>query len=430
MNNTISINQNNDQPSDTIDQTVQEEIIIDRIISQIQRASHLANDVVIQDIKSELLTLKKTFVESDFKIRYKKTREKALQQFIDNFPSMLGYWDKDLINVHSNKAYASYFGKEPNDIRGRSISDLLGETIYNLNLRYINGVLAGKTQTFERELPTPSGMVKSTLANYVPHVVNDEVVGFFVIVTDISEKRQLEERAKNLEISLYEQSRLSSLGQMASSIAHEINNPVAIIYSDACLLSRELKKDTPSKDFVFERLSEIQNTALRIEKIVDGLRAIHVGRSEKTLNPYGLNRIVEQVLAICSSRFLSAGLKLNWSPSVEEVWALCDDVQISEIILNILNNAFDEIKKIKNGYVRIHVQSTGSGCEVRISNNGRRIELEERKNLFLPFFTTKGKRGTGLGLKISRDLAHANGGQLTLSDSAETEFILSLQQAP
>tara|TARA_B110001454_G_C12723192_1_gene435851 strand:+ start:16819 stop:18099 length:1281 start_codon:yes stop_codon:yes gene_type:complete len=403
-----------------------EEHIIEKILSKLQNERQLNSIELIEDLKKDLLDLKMKFGESEFKARYLNTREKALQQFIDNFPSMLGYWNKELINVHSNKAYATYFGKSPSEIRNRNISDLLGEKIFSLNLKYINGVLNGNPQTFERDIPTPDGQIKSTLANYIPHFLDDEVIGFFVIVTDITEKKQLEEKTKTLEASLYEQSRLSSIGQMASGIAHEINNPVSIIYGDAYLVLKEFKKESPDRDFIIARLSEIESTALRIEKIVDGLQSLHAGRSGVLMCPNVLAQVVDRVLAICSNRFLRAGIKIIWHLPEKEIGALCSDIQVSEIILNILNNAFDEVKKVKNGEVEIRILESTEHCEIRISNNGPIIKKNERDHLFLPFYTTKGKNGTGLGLKISRDLARANGGELWLSENEKTEFILSL----
>lgn len=410
--------------TDDLNGRTAEEELIDAILFKFQQCKSTDS---MPEIKEDLLNLKKKIGESDFKIRYINAREKALQQFIDDFPSMLGYWNRDLKNVHSNRAYASYFGKEPNEIRGNSIHELLGERIYSLNLPYIKGVLNGVPQTFERDIPVPNGKIKSTLANYIPHVVDNGVVGFFVVVTDITEKKQLEEKAKALEASLYEQSRLSSLGQMASGIAHEINNPVTIIYSGACLLQKEFKKANPDKNYILERLSEIETTALRIEKIVDGLRSLQVGRSEPALASVNLCRVVEQVLAVCANRFTNAGIKIVWQPSKTETWARCNDTQISEILLNLLNNAFYEVTKVENGYVQIEILESKYKCEIRISNNGAEISPAIRESLFLPFFTTKGRDGTGLGLKISRDLARANGGELTLSQKPMTEFVLMLQ---
>lgn len=204
---------------------------------------------------------------------------------------------------------------------------------------------------------------------------------------------------------------------------------MAVIYSNACLLLKEIKKNGPRNAKMEEQLAEIERMSLRIEQIVDGLRAVTRGLKQKDLLPTNLNEVVERTLAICEPRLNSTGLSLKWVPPDNPVYVMCLEVQISEIILNLLNNAFDALKNVKNAQVSIFVKTTKTECRLFVANNGPPISEEVRKNLFVPFFTTKGKNGTGLGLKISRDLAIANQGDLSLSQGKETQFILTLNLA-
>ncbi len=414
--------------ADTITSPTPEEILIDQTLNILQTIECDCRPNELEKMKSNLLKLRSGVTESAYQMRYFKSRETSLQQFIDAFPSMLGYWNRDLINIHSNQAYAHYFGKNPNEIQGRSMLDLLGENVFNLNFPYIQEVLLGKTQTFERDLTIPNGEVKSTLASYIPHFIGNSVVGFFAIVSDVSEKKRLEDRAKSLESAMYEYSRLSSLGQMASGIAHEINNPVTIIYSDACLLLRDIRDPDCKKDQLVKRVTEIQETALRIEKIIDGLRSVTKGGVTTGIEKNDLTEIIAQVVSICIARFRRSNLTIEWKSPGRPIFVLCNPVQISEILLNILNNAFDALTGVPHGFVKIEIEEVKDEYRVHLLNNGPIIKEEDRKKLFLPFFTTKGKSGTGLGLNISRDLAHSNGGSLFLAEKAETEFVLTLKQ--
>jgi PAS domain S-box-containing protein len=105
---------------------------------------------------------------------------------------MLAYWDKDLICRFANTAYMDWFGKRKEDMIGKiTIKELLGP-LYVPNKPYIDKVLQGEPQTFERDNRTPSGSVRSSLANYFPHTVNGEVLGFVVHVADISIVKSLE----------------------------------------------------------------------------------------------------------------------------------------------------------------------------------------------------------------------------------------------
>ncbi len=124
----------------------------------------------------------------------------------DHIDAMLAYWDKDLVCVFANNSYREWFGKSREEMIGKvTLKELLGP-LYEKNLVYIQGALAGKVQTFEREIKTPNGQIRHSLANYYPHVVNGEVQGFIVHVADISSNKNLEKKLlKSEELLNYAQ---------------------------------------------------------------------------------------------------------------------------------------------------------------------------------------------------------------------------------
>jgi PAS domain S-box-containing protein len=120
------------------------------------------------------------------------SERELLRMLADNITAMLAYWDSSLRCRFANRAYERWFGVSPEVLMGKHISEILGP-LYPLNLPYIEGVLRGEPQEFEREIPNPSGgPPRHSLANYVPHVVDGIVRGFFVLVTDISAIKRAE----------------------------------------------------------------------------------------------------------------------------------------------------------------------------------------------------------------------------------------------
>ncbi|HZQ95905.1 MAG TPA: GGDEF domain-containing protein [Candidatus Sulfotelmatobacter sp.] len=118
---------------------------------------------------------------------------------VDNVDVMLGYWDRNLKCQFANAAYQVWFGKSRRDLLGSSIQDLLGP-LYEMNLPYILAALEGKAQVFERTIPLPDGSTRHSLASYYPDIVNGEVCGFTVQVTDVTRLKRLElelQEAKN-----------------------------------------------------------------------------------------------------------------------------------------------------------------------------------------------------------------------------------------
>lgn len=121
-----------------------------------------------------------------------------LQAILDQIPSMIGYWDRDLRNHFANHAYQTWLGVDPGKMQGKHIREVIGDERYGLNLPYIEGALRGERQTFERAIPSPDGShVRHSLAEYIPDRVDGKVHGFYVLVSDITpiKKAELAQRA-------------------------------------------------------------------------------------------------------------------------------------------------------------------------------------------------------------------------------------------
>ncbi|HYF28730.1 MAG TPA: PAS domain S-box protein [Baekduia sp.] len=115
-----------------------------------------------------------------------------LRAILNALPAMVGYWDADLRNHMANDAYVDYFGLTPRQIHGRHIRDVLGPELFEQNHPYMQRALAGEPQLFDRTIVDPDGVARHTQASYVPDVVDGEVRGFFVLVTDITARRDAE----------------------------------------------------------------------------------------------------------------------------------------------------------------------------------------------------------------------------------------------
>ncbi|MES1982029.1 MAG: diguanylate cyclase [Pseudomonadota bacterium] len=135
-----------------------------------------------------------------------RQREYSLRSMLDNMPAMIGYWDKNLHNRFCNKAYSSWFDVSPEQLLGKHIRELLGEKIFHLNLPYIEAALRGHPQEFERTIPTPDGSgLRYSLAEYIPDIIDGEVQGFFVQVSDITAIKQAESEIRIAAIAFKSQ---------------------------------------------------------------------------------------------------------------------------------------------------------------------------------------------------------------------------------
>lgn len=128
-------------------------------------------------------------------------KARLLGALFDRLPAMVAYWDRDLRNVIANHAYIEWFGFTPEQMRGIHIREVLGERVFAMNLPYMEAALAGEEQLFDRTLVDTNGRTRHTQASYVPDVVDGEVRGFFVLVTDVTprvEAQRALDEAQNL----------------------------------------------------------------------------------------------------------------------------------------------------------------------------------------------------------------------------------------
>ena len=165
-------------------------------------------------------------------------RRPDIRAVLNALPAMVGYWDTDLRNRLANDAYVEYFGLEPEQMLGMHIRDVLGPDLYELNLPYMERALAGDRQQFDRAIPTPSGELRYTQASYIPDVVDGEVCGFFVLVSDITERRRAEEEVERSRARLAEAERVARLGSWEWNIVAN-----RIVWSDGMYEIYGIRRD-------------------------------------------------------------------------------------------------------------------------------------------------------------------------------------------
>lgn len=210
-------------------------------------------------------------------------------------------------------------------------------------------------------------------------------------------------RLQESQEQLIQAEKLSSLGQMAASIAHEINNPLAGVLVYAQLLAKKLSKDTLAKQVGLEYLGKIASEVDRSSRIIRNL--LDFARpSEPTLGDVDINKVIEDALTLVDHRaeLGHVGLIKELHPNLPTVYADYD--QLRQVLVNLTLNAIQAAPS--GGWVTVHTQPAENGAlKVRVKDTGCGISKENMKRLFTPFFTTKEKgQGVGLGLAVARSL--------------------------
>lgn len=248
---------------------------------------------------------------------------------------------------------------------------------------------------------------------------------------DITERLQQEKLFAEQQARMVSVSKMSALGEMAGGIAHEINNPLMVVSLKAeRLLKRALAGDI-NNEIVVDYAQKIFQTAKRIAAIVNALKATAREGSSDSFEFEKIDKIVQDTIELCKDRFRHNNVQLNIEICPGEPMLECRQVEISQILLNLLNNAFDAVAEHPKKSVSLTVKEVDDCLEIDVVDSGPGIPLEVREKLMKPFFTTKGiGKGTGLGLSISKGIAESHGGSLLLDlSSPQTRFVLRLPKS-
>lgn len=230
----------------------------------------------------------------------------------------------------------------------------------------------------------------------------------------LAAKEELSKAQMQLEYS----ARMASLGMMAGGVAHEINNPLAIIHASAANLVRQVKTEgTVPVEVIVRTGQRIEQTANRIAKIIRSMRYLSREGSHDRLSLTPVAKIVEEALEVCRERFREHSVNLV-APRIDPALCVsCREVQIAQVVLNLLQNAYDAVMGQEGDrWIRVDVAAQDSWVVFSIIDSGPGIPPEIHTRIMEPFFTTKevGK-GTGLGLSISRAIVEQHGGKLELT---------------
>ena len=228
---------------------------------------------------------------------------------------------------------------------------------------------------------------------------------------------------KRQQLSLVHSAKMSALGQMASGVAHEINNPLTIIRGRVSLIRYSMENGPIQLDRFSQDLSIIDATSVRIAKITKSLLAFAKGEEDDPFTRSDLKMIVEDILLYHAEKFKMADIKITLQAD-GHTDVYCRSQQIAHVVLGLLNNSYDAVVDLKDRWVRIEVVGSDKEVKLRVVDSGPGIPTELVDRIMEPFFTTKGiGKGVGLGLSVSKGVLEEQGGRLFVDKNARNTCI-------
>ena len=344
-----------------------------------------------------------------------QAREAHLQSILDTVPDAMIVIDEHGIMQSFSSAAERQFGWGADEAIGRNVSMLMPDPYRSAHDGYVERykttgerriIGIGRVVVGERKDGTTFPMELS-----VGEMRSGEQRFFTGFVRDLTERQATERRLQDLQGELVHVSRLTALGEMASALAHELNQPLtaAANFMKGCLIL--LKRQPLDEKRLEEMISQGADQALRAGQIIRRLRDF-VAKGEADRRIESLPQLLEEAgaLAMVGARERSIRVRYQFSSDVNLV--LADKVQIQQVALNLIRNGIEAMEDSPKKELVVGARAEeGDMVEVWVSDTGHGISDEAAEQLFQPFMTTK-RHGMGIGLSISRTIIEAHGGRI------------------
>ena len=239
---------------------------------------------------------------------------------------------------------------------------------------------------------------------------------WYGLLIDIDDRKRAEEELQKAQAELAHVTRVTTLGEMTASIAHEINQPLAAIVTNAKACLRWLMRDVPNLEEAREAAERIARDGIRASDVISRIRAL-VRNTGSEKAPLDINQAIQEVVNLTEHEGLRKGVVLRTELAGALPFVLGDRVQLQQVLLNLIINGMEAMSSVADGrrellvYSRLHESKQ---VLVGVHDFGVGIEPENLKKLFDPFYTTK-SQGMGMGLAISRSIVENHGGKLWAS---------------
>ena len=249
---------------------------------------------------------------------------------------------------------------------------------------------------------------------------------FTGFVRDLTEQQRVARRLHDLQAELLHASRLSAMGQMASAMAHELNQPLSAVMNYLASASHLLDGPPEMSGGVGEILQRAVAQAERAGDVIRRLRQF-VTKGETDRRPENLNQLVEEALALALVGARQSGVRVTLDLDKRLPPVLADGVQIQQVVLNLVRNAVEAMEETDRRELTISTRLLTDATEVAVADTGPGIPPELAERLFQPFVTTK-HTGMGLGLSICREIVQAHHGKLVAAPRPDggTVFTVTL----
>jgi PAS domain S-box-containing protein len=290
---------------------------------------------------------------------------------------------------------------------------------------------AGKPFEFEARLRRADGQHRWFLLRGLPlHDELGHVVKWYGTTTDIEDRKRAEWALQEVQAELSHVARVTTMGELVAAIAHEVNQPLAAIVTNANFCSRQFASVNSNPDKLREAISEIANDGTRASVVISRIRAL-LQKSTPERVAVDINRIMQEVTMLLRGELTRNRVSWRTDLDLDLPRVSGDRVQLQQVVINLVMNGIEAMRSLAHRQRELLIKSGRKHNEVliQVQDSGEGLNPEQTEHIFEPFFTTK-PEGIGMGLSISRSIVESHGGRLWAEsgpDGALFQFTLPIQ---
>lgn len=341
--------------------------------------------------------------------------ENRLRQIIASEPECVKLQTLDGILLEMNPAGLSLLeASQPDEIIGTSVYNIIAPEFRDDYRALTKHVFGGESGIMEFQIISLKGRRRWMETHVVPlRDGRDKVISLLGITRDITARKHAEDEVRLHYRELAHASRVNTMGEMASGMAHELNQPLAAIanYSRGCL--RRMRSGTGTVDDLTHAIEQVCNQADRAADIIRSLRCF-VNKEDSPRQLRDLHAIVREAMLIAGPEASLHQVDISLKLAQSMPMVLGHAIQIEQVVLNLVRNAVEAMDEVPSEHRRLELRTFQEEdmAVVEVCDSGPGLSREMQARIFDPFFTTK-SAGMGMGLPICRSIVEAHGGTLT-----------------
>ncbi len=396
---------------------------LDGLLKAVTAIVSLATAVLVIWVVPHALSVP-SIAQLQAEIQQRKTAEDALREsenklatILDSVEAFIYIKDCNYQYQYANQPVRQLFGKTLKDIIGKSDDAFFDKaTAVKLREHDRRVIELGERIATENIYTTKDNTITNAYftVNHPLRREDGSIYGLCGISTDISERKHREQQDKKHLDELAHVTRLGLMGEMASGIAHEVNQPLAAISSYTQVSLNLINAENPDLVKLTEILSKTQQQALRAGQIIHRMREF-VKSHSKYRSSADINTLIHEAVGLCNAELKQNDIELTFDLESNLPPVYVDYIQIEQVIINLIRNSVEALQNLpakQQRQLTINSRLTSNNdIQVRVKDNEPGLDTDQQQKILTPFYTTKAD-GMGMGLSISRSLVEAHDGTL------------------